>query len=114
MGRDRPRAQPGHPLLKLRLSQLTWYLTPHSRTGAFADNRRGGATGGPLARGATKPQDRRAVRLTSRTSHDRPDAHARTYVDPFALVWHGLGTAAGARPQGQANALATFGSQRIG
>ena len=37
------------------LRQLTWYLTPHSRTGAFALDAAASATRNPLARGALAP-----------------------------------------------------------
>ena len=54
----RPRARrgpPGSALPSVCLVQLTWYLTPHSRTGTVAALRRGGATTGPLARGTFCP-----------------------------------------------------------
>ena len=63
----------------------------------FCRAHRGVPTGGPLAREAPCPMCRRAVRLTSRTSHARAHAHARAYVDPFDLVCHGLGSHEGAR-----------------
>ncbi len=60
--------------------------------GGLCFERWGVPTTDPLARG-TPCSGQRAVRLTSRTSHDRPGAHARTYVDPFGLVCLGLGLA---------------------
>ena len=42
----------------------------------FRYGRRGALTGGPLARGAVCPQSIRAARLTSRTRHAHPRAHA--------------------------------------
>ena len=36
--------------------QLTWYLTPHLRTGAFAQGAAATFTTGPLAREAVLPQ----------------------------------------------------------
>ena len=58
--------------------------------GGFRFGRSGVPTTDPLPR-ETLRLGQREVRLTSRTSHDRPGAHARTYVDPFGLVCHGLG-----------------------
>ena len=59
--------------------QLTWFLTPHLRTGAFAHAAAAALTTNPLAREATiaSQKERRTVRLTSRTRHDRA-ARTRT------------------------------------
>ena len=59
--------------------QLTWFLTPHLRTGAFAHAASAALTTNPLVREATiaSQKEKRTVRLTSRTRHDRA-ARTRT------------------------------------